>query len=93
MSFPGQRNTTYLLSNCSDRWCLSFVFQTAFEFLDVTSAAVVFKVTSATIPKMSGGQLPILCIGNEKLMRSLILSLCENLQFFSMQGTSCTFVS
>jgi hypothetical protein len=64
---------------------LSFVFQTAFEFLDVTSAAVVFKVASARIPKMSGDQLLILCIGNAKLMRSLILSLCENLHFEEAQ--------
>jgi len=45
----------------------------------------VFKVASARIPKMSGDQLLILCIGNAKLMRSLILSLCENLHFEEAQ--------
>ena len=62
------------------------------EFLDVTSAAVVFKVASARIPKMSGDQLLILCIGNAKLMRSLILSLCENLHFFRCKVLVLLFV-
>ena len=93
-------NAEYAQQWCKCIWIRNALFRMVHVFclsdgvwvLDVTSAAVVFKVASARIPKMSGDQLLILCIGNAKLMRSLILSLCENLHFFRCKVLVLLFV-
>lgn len=64
--------------------------QTVFEFLDFTSAAVVFKVGQRKDSKDE--RRPAIHFVNWQLMQCWILSLHENLQFFSMRGT-CTYVS